>query len=499
MPGLPIYQQRTQTPSGPQLARINPNAAAAQGQGLGAIGQALAGTADLLTRLKANERAQQVAGLAADSELQLAKVAQDLQVDTDYGTHIERYQAAVKDLDAKVSSSVQDKAVVKLWRQDFQQQALRRELDVRKTAITGMVGVQKAQLDGTLASFSSLAGEDPENDNVLREKGRLAIETAFANGVLSPTEAMDMSQRYRSDIIGARVRRDISTDPDGAVHRLLTGDYTDLSGEDRAKWIDKANASAESVQRQRLADEERTYRLGERIEKERYEKTAKLGDSRAASGELTPAWVEANRENLSKEDFRYFYKVATGVEEGPRDPMTYADLRDRAGRGDDVRAEARAALQKNQIGRGDFDRLVGEVEGQYPGWKKQGDSYLSTVSGYSEINPTPAAAQTKAAMLDQWTEWASAHPKATNEEARKAWTGIADSYALAGKAEKIFTLPLPRYMSGTRSQPNLDAIERETAKALQEGRMSREEAAKQAALIQQWRDVFTESAKETPK
>jgi len=499
MPGLPIYSQRTQAPSGPQFARINPNAAAAPGQALGAISQALAGTSDLLLKLKMNERAQQVASLAADSELQLAKVAQDLQVDSDYGTHIDRYQAAVKDLDMRVSSSVQDKAVVKLWRQDFQQQALRRELDVRKVAITGMVGIQKAQLDGTLASFSSLAGENAENYSMLREKGRLAIDAAYTNGVLSPTEAVDMSQRFTSDVVSARVRRDISTDPDGTVHRLLTGDYKDLSGEDRAKWIDKANASAESVQRQRIADEDRTYRLGERIEKDRYEATAKKGLSMAASGGVTPAWVEANRDNLSKDDFKYFYRVATGLEEGPRDPMIYADLRDRAGRGDDVRADAKTALQKNQIGRSDFDRLTGEVEAQYPGWKKQGDSYLSTVSGYSEINPTPAAAQTKAAMLDQWTEWASGHPKATSEEARKAWTGIADSYALAGKAEKIFTLPLPRYMSGTRSQPDLDAIERETAKALQEGRMSPEEAAKQATLINQWRDVFTEDKKESAK
>lgn len=463
------------------------------------LGQTLSATGDMFTRLKQNERAQQVAQLSADSETQLAKVAQDLQTDSDFGTHVERYGQAVKELDENVTRSVKDEAVVKLWRQDFQRQALRRELDVRKTAITGMVGVQKAQLGGTLTTNLSLAGEDPENDSMLREKGRLAIDAAYTHGVLSPKEAMDMSQSYTSGIVSARVRRDISTDPDGTVHRLLTGDYADLSGDDRAKWIDKANASAESVQRQRIADDDRGYKLSERAERERYEITAKRGLSLAASGNVTPTWVEANRDNLSKDDFKYFYRVATGVEEGPRDPMVYADLRDRAGRGDDVRAEAKTALQKNQIGRGDFDRLTGEVESQYPGWKKQGDTYLSTVSGYSEINPTPAAAQTKAAMLDQWTEWANEHPKATNEEARKSWTNIADSYAIAGKAEKIFTLPFPDYMHGTRSQPDLDTSERETVKALQDGRITGQEAAKRADIFRRWREVFTETTTKTDK
>lgn len=488
MPRIPEYQQRTSAQGPISLAPASPQLA--DQEGLAALGQAIAGTGELLTRLKEHDRALQVASLAADSETQLAKFAQDLATDSDYGTHVDRYQQAVKGYEDQVTGSVKDRAVVNLWRADFKQQALRRELEVRKSAITGLVGVQKATLDSNLAAFSSLAGEDPENDALLREKGRLAISQAFTSGVLSPTEAVDLDQRFRSDIISARVRRDIAKDPDGTIQRLLTDDYKDLSGDDRAKWIDKANAAAESVQRQRIADSERDHRLAEREQKEIEESTAKTGDSLAAEGKLSPAWVEAHREALSKEDFRYFYKVATGVEEGPREAMTYADLRSRAGQGQDIRGEARTALQMNRITRSDFDRLLGEVEAQYPGWKKVGDTYLSTVSGYSEINPQPGAAQTKAAMLDQWTQWAAEHPKATDEEARKAYVGIADNYNLAGNATKLFTLPTPKFMVGSRTEMDLDATEAETMKALDEGRITPEEAAKQAVLMQEWRSVF---------
>lgn len=282
------------------------------------------------------------------------------------------------------------------------------------------------------------------------------------------------------------------------THEAVVGRLLSLNAFDSATEYLAANApkmkdqQVEALQRRILIEEDRLERRQLRQEKALQDAASKDGDRLLATGALTSQWIEDNRDRLSPDDYRYFYRQLAGGGDGsgPRNTLLYADLRERAGRGEDVRDEARTALQRGDIGASDYDRLLGEVESQRPGWFKRGSDYISTAAAVSDLNPDPAAAQRKAEMLDDWSDWAKANPTATEEQAQAAYKRIVQEFAIVNFDRMLLVKRSPRFLVGSRATPDLDATKAATVQALQEGRLSQDEFEEQAALIKEWEEAW---------
>jgi hypothetical protein len=439
------------------------------------------------------DRKQKITQLSLGTQKELQDFQLSLETDRDYDTQPERYRQKVSEITQRVQGSIKDQRLVRAWQVEMAGEVAKGEFEVKRNALKGKVGEQRAVLNQNLDNLAVLAGAG--DDERVRSKGLVALDEAYQAGILSPEELQSRAQKFRSDVVVAGVRREILNDPDLAEQRLLQGDFPDLAGQDRVTWTERAAARADSLRRQRLAEEDRSIRLQDRADRDREKATAKTGDQLVANGGLSAQWVEDNRDNLSPDDFRYFYRKLSG-EDTATDAMVYSALRERAGRGEDVRDEARQALQRNQIKTTDYDRLVGEVEQQRPGWYKRGSQFITTSSAVSDLNPDPAAAQRKAAMLDDWYRWSTENPKATDDQAEREYKRIVKEYGIIDLSNLTLTKRAPTYLVGTRNAPDIDASEAATVKAFKDGLMDRPEFERQAKLLAEWRQAVQRSQPE---
>lgn len=309
--------------------------------------------------------------------------------------------------------------------------------------------------------------------------------TLIDNMRLMPERRRQLKEQAQYQIARDAVAGMVEGDASGALElmRKPAGASGVLSIE-ALSATDRANLM-EAAERRRLSIATQAQVAGDRREKDVQDATSKIGDELYANGKLTATWIESNRERLSAEDFRYFYKALNGDddEDAPRDVMAYADLRERASYGQDIRDDARAALTSGRIRVTDYDRLLGEVESDRSGWYGRGVDYISTSASVSDVNPDPAAAQRKASMLDDWSEWSQANPKATDDQAEGAYRRIVTEYALIDYEQMLLVKRRPRYLVGTRSEPNFDATIKATADAFTRGEISPQERDEQAEVI----------------
>lgn len=291
----------------------------------------------------------------------------------------------------------------------------------------------------------------------------------------------------------------INSDPYATMAQLASPNPTDLAiraldPEVRMQLFEHADA----MTRQRLADAEHLQTMQDRQLKLLQQDTAKSGDQLLSKLQLSARWIEANRGNLDEQDYRYFYNALNGDEAAARreksDPTVYADLIERAHNGEDVRSEARTAMVNKRITVASYDKIFSEANQARPSWFKRGTEFIATSAAVSQLNPDPAAAQRKAAMLDDWQEWADRNPKATDEQARTAYTKLVHEYAIIDTTGLTLTMRAPSYLVGSRNQPNIEATEAATVQALDHGEIDSQEFARQAQLIKQWREALQRAA-----
>lgn len=327
-------------------------------------------------------------------------------------------------------------------------------------------------------------------DDPARIEGELTLQRSILSGI-AKRKGWDSVTTER-----ARVEAETKTHESVIGRLLLENRYDDAGRYLSANMMRMNDAAVESMQRRILADEEMAIRTLDLQRRVVNDEVVKNGDKLLAEGRLSSGWIEQNRNALSKEDYRYFYNKLKGDDEdGPRDSMLYADLRERAGLGQDVRAEAREALRRKQIGSSDYDRIVGEVESERPGWYKRGSQFISTSAAVSDLNPDPAAAQRKAEMLDDWNLWSIENPKATDTEAQTAYKRIVDEYAIINLDQFTLTKRMPKYLVGGRAAPDIDASEDATVRAYESGEIDRNEFERQSALLSEWRQALKSQPK----
>lgn len=488
MATLPVIEQRT------RVSGVGDGPGPMDQSGLLALGQAFKSVANDVAAVKVNdiENSWQLADTTAKTLGALNEYATSLQADEDYDSHGAKFVAKAQEIEKETRGTIKSPLMYKIWQEDFRRAAAHAELGVAVTAQKLKTDRVRSDLTDTLQSLSGLVGVNETQDAIVHAQARLAVERNAASGNLTYAEKSGLLRKFDSDAAETSIRRDMLANPEIAEAKLATRAYPGLTGEAEAIWAQRASTASEAASRRRLADEEHAQRIGEHAVKIAGDQAAKELDQ-LGPGNLTASAIEQRRDVLSESDYRYFYRELrnpSGSESAPGNVPLYANLRERAGRGEDVRDEARVALTKGAIRSSDYDRIVGEVESERPGWRTLGASYLSTVSGYSELNPTPGAAQLKAAMLDEWSQWADGHKNATSDEARKMYQAIGDSHQLADSAVKQLTLPWPTYGVGDRAAIDLAATAQRAKAALDAGEITPEEYVRQGAIWKQWNDLY---------
>lgn len=466
------------------------------------IGAGLSNAGNVFAQVQLDERRKADRAAFMEASVALSNAENSILYDPQKGAFTRRGKDAF-DLPNQVLPEL-DKQAGKIsqgLKTESQRAAFEQELNQRRTQISRDLnqheyGERERYYDETDEALisSSVTSAARSADNPERISEELKKQEAVLNG-MAKRKGWDAAQTAEK-----RIAIESKTH-EAVIGRLLVENRYDQAGRYLAVNATRMpDAAVEQMQRRVILEEEQQYQRQERDRRRAGDEVTKNGDRLYATGTLTPAWIEANRKVLSPEDYRYFYRQLKGEgSSGPSDPILYADLRDKAGRGEDVRIEAREALQRGSIGTSDYDRILGEVEGERPGWYKRGKEFISISSGASDINPDVATAQIKARMINDWDEWVQQNPKATDEEARQASKRIVEEYALVGQEKILLLKRSPLFLKGSRTQPDMDGTAAETVKAFEEGRIDRTEFERQATLIKEWETAIRLSAKPKAK
>lgn len=458
------------------------------------LGQALRGVASTLQAQKVREiqTSYEVADATARSLSELQAFRESLASNENYDQHGQLFLDHARELEAQYKDAFSSPLAFKVWQNDFRQAAAQQEIGVAVDAEKLKVAKVRTDLGDTLFQLSNLVGVNEEQDRIVRARAHTAIVQNAEAGNLDYSERDALIRKFDEDAAEASIRRDMIRDPAMAERKLAAGAYPQMSGEKAAIWAQRVSAAAETEERRKLAAEDHAEKVAERHRKQAGEAAAKYLDALPAD-ELTPDKIEQYHDVLPEADYRHYYdkmRNPPGHESGPADPEGYADLRYRAGNGEDVRDEARAKYLAGGFRLQDFNAIMSEVESERPGWRARGTRYISDALAYSDINPTPGAPQAKAEALIEWAQWADDHPKATTEEATKAFHEISKSHQLAQEAGLNLTLAWPTYGVGDRNKFDLVLSTRRTIDAHDNGELDDDEFGRQMLILQQWKRLI---------
>lgn len=440
--------------------------------------------------LRTSDQINQFATASARSDVLNADIEarRSLENDPDYQTYEKRYTEAMNKAREAAAKRIPDRISRTVFEQQSGLDFQRGLASVRQAATQREGDVSRSQLDETITAnrSSALLAPDEATRRAFMVATEDAIKGAYEKGYLSAEDATNLQQSWSRSFAESFV----GMQPLDTQLKMLSeskGTIADIiDPAKRVEMIDRA-------QRQKLAEEDQAWQMSERARRQMQDAASKDLDFALANGQLTPSWIEANRNRLSADDYRYAYKALEG--ESSTNIDLYADLRERASLGQDIRDEARQALTRRSISRGDYDRLVSEVEASRPNWYKRGSEFIQNSLKPSDVNPDPAAPQRYARALDDWAQWGQENKTATDQQAVTAARQIASEYALARFNQTTLTGRIPRYLVGDRANPDIDSTEAATLEAAQRGEIDQAELARQVKLIDEWREAWQQLKK----
>ena len=216
---------------------------------------------------------------------------------------------------------------------------------------------------------------------------------------------------------------------------------------------------------------------------------------------LTRADVEEARDLLSPEDYFKALKLIEGKTSLPdkSDPEALIFLQRMAVDGDPaIQETADDFLRAGRLTNGDYSKMLNESQQ----WRKpvirQADEVLKLKTGYSEMNPNPDAGSSYLMARDDFQTWLDSDEgkKAGDEEKLRMASRVGDNYRIA-QAESILAVPVPLFLVGSRTMPDIKATIAATNKARAEGRLTETEYAEQARRIKRMADILERQTQET--
>ena len=213
------------------------------------------------------------------------------------------------------------------------------------------------------------------------------------------------------------------------------------------------------------------------------------------NGELTPEWLELNRDILTVSDYKALSRsLLPDTQQRKTDPEEFLRLLDFADSSPAAAIpEIRDLYAEDQIAKADYQYLTRRAESQLD--VDRGSRYETEMRGYVKDQLRPAARAPKSHASRQldamfaFDDYLKRNPGATRDEMRTEAQNIVDDFKQINYASGVKELPPPKYIGVPPNQ--IDKIELIKAQArtmvhLRYQNITEREAAEQAAILRQW-------------
>lgn len=357
-------------------------------------------------------------------------------------------------------------------------------------------GARQSHNEETAKNAIEASGNELINDPTVYQQ-RLDERLAGIGALNMDPQVKDKLSTYAQQSLSRfAVMGDIQRDPYKAMLDIQSkepqGYYKSLTPEQRTQLMDHAD----SMLHQRVADAERVHSLAKQQQQENSDYLLKQGIVMSQKGQLSAAWVIGHSATLEPSAMKYLLEDAAG-KKTESDPKVYSDLLVRAARGEDTQQEITTAFTGGQLSKEDFTRLTDKSASEFPNPYKRGIAYINTAGKTSELEPDPAKTQTLANMQNDFQDWFRKNgSQASDKDIQAEAQDIVKRYQLVKADQNLLTLPVPQMGlgKGTRAAPDIQGAKKDLVKGLKDGRISREDFDRQAALLSQWQAAVSASA-----
>jgi hypothetical protein len=350
-----------------------------------------------------------------------------------------------------------------------------------------MEAYKQSELEGDRERLLRTVGENAYNQDWVTHQ-----EADHVTRVREAHPGMDTGA-YEGDL-----RRRIFTERLYAMS--VNKDYGNMDALARRGETEGALRPADVLYWQHAADAGRSRQLAlhEGEVKKQREASEKDLYTLSLDGKLTREAVEAQRDILSPEGYHKFLKLTRGESRFPdkSDPEALILLQRKAVNGDaDFRDTADELLRAGRLTPSDYTRRGNEVQQWRNPAMKEADSILRAKTGHSDFTPNPDAANSYVMAHRDFMDWLdSDEGKKADDNARiKMAERIGDLYRLNAKQSAI-SVPAPRNLVGTRTQPDIPGTLRKIEAERAAGRLTEERYRQEMIRIKRLADIFQAEA-----
>lgn len=246
--------------------------------------------------------------------------------------------------------------------------------------------------------------------------------------------------------------------------------------------------AGDGLQRMMLAKQEHDMVMNDKIQRDASNSLLKNGILLQQNGQLTAGWIEKHHNTLEPQAYEYLYNTLKG-KETTTDPHVYAPLLQDALQGKDVSAAATTALYNGSLKLDDWKTITEKSEQPRKGYVSRGVDYIRQSLAPNPLIPDPDGHRALANATDDWNQWTTDHPDATEEQARTSYRNITDHYQIVASDKATLFNAVPLKLVGSRTAPDVPKTWAATKAAHDSGDMSDSEFNRQAALILQWQNA----------
>lgn len=326
---------------------------------------------------------------------------------------------------------------------EFDQMFGLKSIDVQASAKKGEEEHNYAVMDETLRLLegnAARAGSEQQRQFFMSKAGE-TIANGRLTGAINEVQATDLGQKFKRNVEFNQVRGLIESDPSRGLQALQTNTFTNLKEEDRLNLMSRAESK---IQHQvMLAD--KADRDNERRRKQMGEVLAKEGWELIDKAQMTDEWMAANLPLLDKDDQKVFREK---MREGgsPESAKAISSLlSDVYSDGADVREKVMGALDRREINASMARSLLEENKNNTPA--RQAKTYLTTYLKPSDVNDSPAAAQSYAEAVAEFDRRFAQDPK---QDAMELARTVIGRNSVVQFDKMTLVMPLPDYAVGGR-------------------------------------------------
>lgn len=178
-------------------------------------------------------------------------------------------------------------------------------------------------------------------------------------------------------------------------------------------------------------------------------------------GSLGVTAIQERMDLLSAVEYDKFMKMTTGEASLPEksNTETYLQLNEIALSGSSsFPAMADDALRSGLLTQADYNVLQSKAQQVRPVAAQRGNQIIKQLTGYSELNPDPAASTSYMNASLDWDDYiaSEAGQKATYEQKIEMAKQIGNNYRVVTLEKSLLTLPMPLHLQGSRTNPDID-------------------------------------------